>query len=92
LFEREQILRGLGGSDYQIGYIEPSLLITFRAKSDRVLDLRNPKVLDELGLTIEDLTGLDDRLVLNDEGKLTPLQRVGAAMYKVGLFFRNADA
>jgi hypothetical protein len=62
------------------------LLITFSAESDRVLDLRDPTVLSELGLAIEDLTGLDDRAVVNESGALTPLQRLGTAVYKVGLF------
>jgi RES domain len=86
LFECKHILRGLGKTEFQILAVPPSLLITFSAESDRVLDLRDSTVLGELGLTRQDLTGLDDRAVVNESGTLTPLQRLGTAIYKVGRF------
>jgi hypothetical protein len=43
------ILCGLGEDAMQVLSVEPSLLISFRVETDRVLDLRDNTVADRLG-------------------------------------------
>lgn len=86
LFECRHILRGLGGKEPQILTVEPSLLVTFKAESDRVLDLREESTQELLGLKSEQLTALDLRYHLNAQNEMTLLQRLGAATYKIGRF------
>lgn len=85
LFECKHIRRGTGG-DVQTLPVEPSLLVTFHAESDRVLDLRGRKIQKQLGLTTADLVALDQRYQANAENCLTSLQKLGAAIYQVGRF------
>lgn len=84
LFECGHILRGLGEDEFQMVSVEPTLLVTFKAEADHVLDLRNTESQSALGLTIEDLTEMDHRSDVNDSGNLTQLQRLGVAAYKTG--------
>ncbi len=86
LFECQHILRTDTGSAFQSIPKEPKILLTFHAESDRVLDLRSSGNLASLGLTQEEVVAPDDRYDLNEEGRLTPLQRLEAAGYKTGRF------
>jgi RES domain-containing protein len=86
LFECEHVLRGLGENEFQMVPVEPTLLVSFRADADNVLDLRDPVNQQRLGVEGEQLTSLDDRADLNEAGELTVLQRIGVAAYKSGRF------
>lgn len=66
--------------------VQPTLLVSFKAEADHVLDLRNPKIQAALQITTEQLMSIDARADANEAGKLTPLQRIGVAAYKSGRF------
>ena len=82
----QHILRGLGGSEFQVLPVEPSALVTFEAESDRVLDLRDVNNQIALGLPASELGALDNRYIRNRAGDPTDLQRLGAAIYRSGRF------
>ena len=85
-FECRHMLRGAIGSEYQVFPVEPALLITFKASSNRVLNLMDLKVQSILGLTHTELVGPDNRFVSNAVSTLTPLQRLGVLAYQTGRF------
>ncbi len=80
LFECRHLLRGLRGKPHTAP-VEPALLVTFIAGSDRVLDLGDEENQKKLGITKEELIGADQRSTYNAKGQLTQLQQLGAAIY-----------
>ena len=85
LFECRHLRRGLGNKP-QTTPVEPTLLVTFIAESDRVLDLRDEENQKKLGLTKDELIDLDQRSTFNARGQLTALQQLGTAIYNIGRF------
>ena len=60
-FECRHILRGSIGSEHQVFPVEPALLVTFRASSNRVLNLTDLSTQSTLGLTHTELVAADNR-------------------------------